>query len=62
VLGGACSIISTVSASRVTVRTLAVFVAASRSSGAPSPRLVTSIAESISSWPSCSSVQRSDAS
>ena len=44
------------------MRAFAVFVAASRSSGVPSPRLVISIAESMSSWPSCSSVHCSDAS
>ena len=39
----------------------AVFVAASRNSGEPPPRLVISTAESISNWPSRSSVHRSDA-
>ena len=43
------------------MRTFAVFVAASRNSGEPPPRLVISTAESISNWPSRSSVHRSDA-
>jgi hypothetical protein len=43
------------------VQTFAVLVAASRNSGEPPPRLVISTAESMSSWPSRSSVHRSDA-